>query len=311
MQSPVTVPIDNLLRPMRSAIDELLDEITSPKEGCPDRLTQAIRYSVLSPGKRVRPILTLVACEAISGSWREALPAACAVELVHVYSLIHDDLPCMDDDEMRRGKPTCHVQFDQATACLAGDSLQMLAIETLCDRLPAAAAVSCCQILSKAAGRCRLVGGQMDDLAAEGRFSENLDRTDIQSDSSDPLDRLKQIHLRKTGALIEASLQMGGVVGGADVQTLGRLEAFGGAIGLAFQVVDDCLDVESTRDILGKTPQKDSQQGKMTYPGLLGLAASRQYARELVEQACASLEILGESAAKLMMLAQFIQDRKY
>jgi len=300
---------------MRQAVLQALEAITASRPGCPQRLSDAIVYSVFAPGKRVRPVLTLLACEAVSGAWQAALPAACAVELVHVYSLIHDDLPCMDNDQLRRGQPTCHIQFDEATACLAGDSLQMLAIEVLCEQLPTDLAVQCIQILSRAAGRCHLVGGQLDDLAAEGRFgaltgqSGRDHSTGLEGPSG--LEFLQQIHRRKTGALIEASLQMGGVIGGANADVLDLLAVYGRSIGLAFQIVDDCLDQESTSELLGKTPLKDSQQGKMTYPGLIGLEASRKMAMDLVQQACAALSVFGDSGTKLEMIAQFIVDRKF
>jgi len=330
METSTTIALEDLLRPMRTSVLAALEVVTSARPGCPERLCDAIRYSVFAPGKRVRPVLALLACEAVSGTWQAALPAACAVELVHVYSLIHDDLPCMDNDQLRRGKPTCHVQFDEATAFLAGDSLQMLAIEVLSEQLPTDCAVRCCQVLSRAAGRCQLVGGQMDDLAAEGRFGplwigrKQFDQfcgsSNEQGNGSDvmesgpskrqKLEFLKAIHRRKTGALIEASLQMGGIVGGAEADALERLATYGQSIGLAFQIIDDCLDEESTSEQLGKTPQKDSRQGKMTYPSLIGLEESRRMAERLVDEACAALSVFGETGSKLEMVARFIIDRK-
>lgn len=305
MASSETIHLDRWLNPLRTTIDQWLDKFTAHQEGSPNRLTDAIRYSVLAPGKRFRPVLVLLACEAVCGSWQPAIPAACAVEFIHVYSLIHDDLPCMDDDQLRRGRPTCHVQFDEATAILAGDSLQMLAIEVLVNHLSPEQAVQCCQVLARAAGRCHLVGGQMDDLSAEGRF-----------ESAHPvrgglLDHLKTIHLRKTSALIEASLQMGGVVGGASQSTIEALRQFGRSVGLAFQIVDDCLDWEGTAEQLGKSIRKDSQQGKLTYPSLIGLSASRQLAEQLMGEACESLSVLGEEADKLKSLARFVVERNH
>lgn len=320
MTPSATISVDEFLMPLRNAVLHELDEVTAACSGCPERLTEAIRYSVFSPGKRIRPALTLLACEMVSGAWQAALPAACAVELVHVYSLIHDDLPSMDDDQLRRGRPTCHVQFDEATACLAGDSLQMLAIELLCQRLSPELAISCCQILSRASGRCHLVGGQMDDLSAEGRFQTGKD-VPLHSDRSadrrtmftpkEGLEFLTSIHRRKTGALIEASLQMGGVIGGANLEQLQRLAMYGQAIGLAFQIIDDCLDLQSTSEQLGKTPMKDFRQGKLTYPGLIGLEGSRKMAMDLVDQACTALSVFGDAASKLERIAQFIVDRKH
>lgn len=300
-------PLDNpleALQPLRAAIEAELDRVTAPVQGSPRRLTEAIRYSVLAPGKRLRPLLTLLACQAVGGEWRQALPAACAVELVHVYSLIHDDLPAMDDDSLRRGRPTCHVQFDEATAILAGDSLQMLAIELLAHELPPEPALRCCQILSQAAGRASLVGGQADDLAAEGRFGPLVDQ------HSHPLELLKSIHRRKTSALIEASLQLGGVAGGGTVNHLRCLAQYGRAIGLAFQIVDDCLDLESTPQELGKMTGKDSAVGKLTYPGLLGLSESRRLAERLSREACMAIAVFKERGKQLTRLATFVVERK-
>lgn len=286
----------------RQAIESRLDQYTAIPEGCPQRLGEAIRYSVLAPGKRMRPLLALFACEAVGGNWQDALPVACAVELIHVYSLIHDDLPAMDDDSMRRGQPTCHRQFDEATAILAGDGLQMLAIEIICRDMPYDLAGRCCEILSLAAGRTRLVGGQADDLAAEGRYGGEQQ---FQS-----LEFLNGIHRRKTGALIEASLQLGGVAGRASADHLKILGSYGQAIGLAFQIIDDCLDLESTPEQLGKNTRKDEQHGKLTYPALLGLRASREMAEQLVSDAVKSLTVFGEGGSKLLELAEFVVNRR-
>jgi geranylgeranyl diphosphate synthase type II len=286
---------------MRTAVEAELDRITAGVDGCPERLTHAIRYSVLAPGKRMRPLLCMLACQAVGGDWSTAVPAAAAVELVHVYSLVHDDLPAMDDDALRRGRATCHIEFDEATAILAGDSLQMLAIELLCDSLPADQALECCRILSKAAGRSNLVGGQADDLAAEGRW-------DIPQPLP-PLEFLQGIHRRKTSALIEASLQLGGVAGGATLDHLKRLAEYGRCIGLAFQIVDDCLDLESTPEQMGKMTGKDSAAGKLTYPGLLGLAESRKLAQQLIREACEQIAVFNEPGQPLARLAKFVVDR--
>ncbi len=292
------------LSPLRKAVEAGLERWTATSDGCPARLTSAIRYSVLSPGKRLRPLLSLLACEAVSGQWQPAIPAACAIEFVHVYSLIHDDLPAMDNDDLRRGQPTCHIQFDEATAILAGDSLQMLAMHVLSHELPAEAALRCVQILSDAAGRCRLVGGQADDLAAEGRFGA------VDMSGLPPIEFLKSVHRRKTSALIEASLLMGGVAGGADLDHLSCLGQFGQAIGLAFQIVDDCLDVESTPEQMGKNTHKDRDMGKLTYPGLLGLAESKQLAEHLIGEACAATAVFKDKGSRLARLARFVVDRK-
>ncbi len=287
-----------------SAIEESLTRFTAPCEGCPERLTSAIRYSVLAPGKRLRPLLCLLACEAVGSDWRAALPAACAIEFIHVYSLIHDDLPAMDDDTLRRGRPCCHIQFDEATAILAGDSLQMMAVQVICQELDPQSARESLRILSDAAGRGKLVGGQQDDLAAEGRFGP------VDMDGLEPLDFLKSIHGRKTSALIEASLQLGGVAGGASLDHLRILRTYGAAIGLAFQIIDDCLDVESTAEQLGKRTRKDSELGKLTYPSLLGLEPSRALAERLVGEALAAVAVFKDRGERLARLAQFVIERK-
>ncbi|GAB5404068.1 MAG: polyprenyl synthetase family protein [Aureliella sp.] len=311
---------ESKLAELRSAIDAALDRYTGGEDGCPDLLAQAIRYSCLAPGKRLRPLLALLACQAVSNKWEPAIPVACAVEMIHVYSLIHDDLPAMDNDDLRRGLPTCHKKFDEATAILAGDSLQMLAIEVLCADMGAAAA-ECCRVLSRAAGRAQLVGGQADDLAAEGRFGDV-----VMADPANPLEHLKSIHRRKTGALITASLQLGAIAGNATPQQIECLKHYGKCIGLAFQIVDDCLDVESTSEQLGKMTRKDSELGKLTYPGLLGLEQSRTLAQEQIDEAIAALEPLRsllpqqdsvstpeqpkDFIAPLIDLARFVVSRK-
>lgn len=287
----------------RATIEVHLDEYTQPDADCPRRLSDAMRYSVLAPGKRLRPLLTLLASTAVGGDWKAAIPAACAVEFIHVYSLIHDDLPAMDNDDLRRGLPTCHRKFDEATAILAGDSLQMLAIQLLCTKIKPELALACCTILAKAAGAERLVGGQVDDLAAEGRFGDSFNET------MQPIDRLKHIHRRKTGALIEASLELGCLIGGGSDLQSERLRDYGRAIGLAFQIIDDCLDVESTPEQLGKNTRKDSTLGKLTYPELLGLQESRVLADQLVGDALDAIAVFGDKSKKLGDLAHFVVQR--
>lgn len=289
---------------MRAAIEASLDRYSSEVEGCPPRLGEAIRYSLLAPGKRFRPLLVLLSCQATGGQWSAALPIACAVEMVHAYSLVHDDLPAMDDDDLRRGRPTCHRAYDEATAILVGDSLQMLAMEVLTAELPPAMAARCCHILAVAAGRSRLVGGQADDLAAEGRYGA-LPLTS----EDEKFAFLRAIHLRKTAALIEASAELGGVASDAPLDHVNRLKEYGKNIGLAFQIVDDCLDIDGLVDQLGKRTGKDRTAGKLTFPSLIGLERSRAMARELVDAAIATISPLGERAAALVDLANFIVSR--
>ena len=268
-----------------------------PMPACPSRLLEAMRYSLLGGGKRLRPILVLMAAEACGADPDSAMPAACALEMVHTYSLIHDDLPSMDDDDLRRGRPTCHKAFDEATAVLAGDGLLTLAFEVLArDIRPAEAAARCVLALAEGAGPAGMVGGQMADLQAEGRLDANLDE-------------LEAIHRRKTGALLRASLKMGGIVAGADDVILEALDAYGHAVGLAFQIVDDLLDVQGDEAKLGKRVNKDHGLGKWTYPGLLGLEGSRRHARELADEAVMALAPLGDRGARLRALALDLLER--
>jgi geranylgeranyl diphosphate synthase type II len=279
-----------------AAIDRLGDD-------CPARLREAIAYSLLAPGKRLRPILCVFACEAVGGDSQAALGPAAALEMIHCYSLIHDDLPAMDDDDLRRGRPTCHIQFDEATAILAGDALQPLAFETILrSPLPPHAAGEACLALAKAAGSEGMVGGQMDDLLAEKRDSAAM--------SLDEQKRwLDAIHRRKTGAMIAASVLMGGIAGGATQEQRAALGLYGRAIGIAFQIVDDLLDVESTAENTGKATGKDSVRGKLTFPTVYGIPASREQARQWVSQAIDAVAPFGEAAFPLKRLAQYILDR--
>ena len=306
MSSAVADGLGGRLAAHRAAVETALDRYSQPALGSPQRLTEAVRYSLLSPGKRLRPLLVLLAAEAVGGRWQDALAAACAVEMIHAYSLIHDDLPAMDNDDLRRGQPTCHRKFDEATAILAGDALQALAFEVIARDTPPEFVAGCCLQLARAAGRCQLVGGQADDLAAEGRFGSQPygDRPEEQ------LQFLQRIHERKTGAMIAGSVKLGGLAVGASLASLASLELFGSHIGLAFQIVDDLLDVESSPETMGKHTGKDEARGKLTYPGLLGVEASRQWAQRLINDACAELDALGEPAAPLVMMAKFVLERK-
>ncbi|AGA31490.1 polyprenyl synthetase family protein [Singulisphaera acidiphila] len=294
-------PPASFIEEARRQVDEALRRYLPASEDagalCPPRLSEAMRYSVLGGGKRLRPILCLLAAEACGADPSAALPAACALELVHTYSLIHDDLPAMDDDDLRRGRPTCHKAFDEATAVLAGDGLLTLAFEILAQHVrPAEAAVACVQALAEGAGPSGMVGGQMADLEAEGR--------------NDPsLEALESIHRRKTGALLRASLRMGGLVAGADETSLHALNIYGGAVGLAFQIIDDLLDVQGDETKLGKRVGKDSGLGKWTYPGLLGIEGSRQRAKQLADEAVAALAPLGASGDRLRALALDLLER--
>lgn len=277
-------------------IDAVLKSAIEFGADCPPRLQQAIAYSLLAPGKRLRPQLVLMAAEACGGQVSQAMPPAVAVEMIHAYSLVHDDLPAMDDDDLRRGRPTCHKQFDEATAVLVGDALQARAFEVLATQIqPSAIAARCCAELAAAAGASALVGGQADDL--DPKFGNNS------------REQLEAIHRRKTGALFRVSLRLGGIVAAGSDEQLDALDRFGQHLGLAFQVTDDLLDVSGSEDEVGKRLQKDSGQGKATYPGLLGVQGSRDFAADLIAQACAALEVFGESAEPLRQLAQFVMRR--
>jgi geranylgeranyl diphosphate synthase, type II len=307
-------------------IDIALDAQTQLDSDCPARLREAMRYSLLAPGKRLRPMLVLLAAKACGGDIDAAMPAACAVEMIHAYSLIHDDLPAMDDDDLRRGRPTCHKAFDEATAILAGDGLLTLAFETLAHGVkPPALAAACCAFLAKAAGPSGMVGGQMDDVESEGdgggcRQKSQAEETLLATTSSAPLSspplppspsllHLESIHRRKTGAMIRVSLRIGAMIAGATPDQLAALDAYGQRLGLAFQITDDLLDVQSSEAATGKRVGKDARQGKLTFPGLLGLDQSTQHGQQLVLEASEALKPFGADADGLQAVAQFVLER--
>ncbi len=265
----------------------------------PAGLGEAMRYAVLDGGKRLRPLLVLAASEAVGGNGDAALRAACAVELIHAYSLVHDDMPCMDNDVLRRGKPTVHVRFGEARALLAGDALQALAFELLApegDAVPASVQASLCRLLARAAGHEGMAGGQAIDLASVGHALTE--------------DELRRMHRLKTGALLQGSVMMGAACGQPPAPVLQALARYGAAVGLAFQVVDDILDVTADSQTLGKTAGKDAQQDKPTYVSLLGLERSRAHARELLGDALAALDASGlPDVRALRALARMVVER--
>jgi geranylgeranyl diphosphate synthase type II len=287
-----------LLAATARQVDQALDDYTRFPAGCPDRLAQAIRYSLLAPGKRLRPNLVLFAAEACGCELSRAMPAACAVEMVHCYSLIHDDLPLMDDDDLRRGRPTCHKAFDEVTAILAGDALLALAFEVLAKHTrPANVAAQCVAALAAAAGPTALVGGQADDLDGNA--------------STGGLNVLETIHERKTGAMIRVSLQMGSIVAEANEQERSALDTYGRKLGLAFQIADDLLDVRGDEAVLGKRVGKDHDHRKLTFPGLLGVDESFRRAQSLIDEACAAVSSFGPNAGKLEALARYVLERNH
>jgi geranylgeranyl diphosphate synthase type II len=295
----------DFLKSKRALVEHALRTALRPGDGCPPSLLEAMRYSLLAPGKRLRPLLVILAAEACGGHDRDALPAACAVEMIHTYSLIHDDLPAMDDDDLRRGLPTCHKQFGEAMAILAGDALLTLAFQVLAESYPPATAAGCCCELARGAGASGMVGGQVEDLAWE--------RGD---GSGHSLGILENIHARKTGALFRACLRLGAwsVLGespnGPDPERLTCLDAYGRCFGQAFQITDDLLDVEGSAEQTGKRVQKDAARGKLTYPGFLGVVESRRRAERLCGEARTHLQRLGPSGDRLADLAQSILERK-
>jgi farnesyl diphosphate synthase len=279
------------------AVESCLDQWV-PTDA-PAGLGVAMRYGVLDGGKRLRPLLVLATCEAVGGQREAALRAACAVELIHAYSLVHDDMPCMDNDVLRRGKPTVHVQFGEAKAMLAGDAMQALAFEVLTPDAGVAPALQArlCSLLARSAGHAGMAGGQAIDLASIGL----------------PLDErtLRDMHHRKTGALLQASVLMGAACGEVDPLAWSALSDYGDAIGLAFQVVDDILDVTQESHTLGKTARKDMNDNKPTYVTVLGLDAARRHADELRDHAQAALARSGlRDAAWLSLLADKVVERE-
>jgi farnesyl diphosphate synthase len=285
---------------VQARVEAALERALPPREHPPQRLHEAMRYAVLGGGKRVRPLLAFAAGEAAGAAPERLETVACAVELIHAYSLVHDDLPCMDDDVLRRGRPTVHVEFDEATALLAGDALQSVAFELLAGGQASAdrgAQLEMVRLLAQAAGSRGMAGGQAIDLAAVGR--------------SLTLPELEFMHILKTGALIRASVTLGARCGALGAAELGRLDHYAKLIGLAFQVVDDVLDADASTATLGKTAGKDAAQGKPTYVSLLGIERARELAEELRREAHEALEGFGERADCLRELADFIVLRRF
>ena len=289
---------DGWMRAQLARVEDALSHWVCPD--APAGLGEAMRYAVLDGGKRLRPLLVLAACGAVGGNAQAALRAACAVELIHAYSLVHDDMPCMDNDVMRRGKPTVHVRFGEARALLAGDALQALAFELLTpeEGVPPAMQARLCRELARAAGADGMAGGQAIDLASVGlQLSE---------------DQLRQMHRLKTGALLQASVVMGAVCGQTPEGTLRALSDYGAAMGLAFQVVDDVLDVTQDSATLGKTAGKDAACDKPTYVSLMGLEAARAHAEALRAQALAALAASGLTDTRaLAALADMVVRRSH
>ncbi|AMV72763.1 polyprenyl synthetase family protein [Desulfuromonas carbonis] len=281
-------------------VDQALDRYLPAADTLPASLHQAMRYSVFAGGKRVRPLLMIAACEAVGGDPELVLPAACAMEMIHTYSLIHDDLPAMDDDDFRRGRPTSHKVYGEATAILAGDGLLteafiLLSNPDLQEAVPVAIVRQVIHVMARCAGSLGMVGGQVVDMESEGKEVN--------------LPTLEYIHTHKTGALILAAVQCGGLLGGASDSAFQALSRYGEAAGLAFQVADDILDVVGDQAEIGKDVGSDAARGKVTYVALLGLEPARQRARELRDRAVAAIEPLGDAAEPLRQIAHYIVNR--
>jgi geranylgeranyl diphosphate synthase type II len=294
-----TSPFFEYADEVRPRIEASLETHLGWISDCPSTLLAAIRHSLMAPGKRLRPLLTLLATQACGGTEEDAMPAACAIEMVHTYSLIHDDLPAMDDDDMRRGRPSCHAAFGEATAILAGDALLTFAFEVLARGIePTSVAAQCVVALSQAAGALSMAGGQADDLSV--------------GNSPKTIDVLESIHRRKTGAMIRAALKMGGIAAGGTENQLASLDEYGNNLGMAFQIVDDLLDHQGDSATLGKSAGKDARQGKLTFPGLLGVAESRRRAQSHIAAATATLEAFEQQAAdRLAALARYVVERDH
>jgi geranylgeranyl diphosphate synthase type II len=290
--------LDAYMKERLAAVDAALDVFLPPETERPETLHKAMRYSVFAGGKRLRPILVMAGAEAVGGTAEQVMPTACAMELIHTYSLVHDDLPAMDDDDFRRGVPTNHKVFGEATAILAGDALLTLAFRLVADnvRQTNRSALEVVVDIADAAGHGGMVAGQVADLEAEGR--------QVGADTVD------YIHAHKTGALIRTSLRVGARLCGATAEQVRALSVAGADLGLAFQIVDDILDVVASSEELGKTAGKDQIQQKATYPAIHGIEASRARARDLVDEADAALAALGPRAEPIRALGRFILERK-
>ena len=297
----MTGELDRYLAERRALVDEALERELPPADAYPPLIHEAMRYSVFAGGKRLRPILVIGAAEAVGGQAADVLPTACAFELIHTYSLIHDDLPAMDDDDYRRGRPTSHKVFGEAVAILAGDALLtrafgLVAANFARGKVPADACPRVVAEIADAAGTAGMIGGQVVDIQSEGRAG-----------SGEVLD---YIHTHKTGALIRAAVRVGALLAGACDRDLAALTAYGDRLGLAFQIVDDVLDVEGSLETLGKTAGSDRRKQKVTYPDVHGLPASKAQATALGREARMAIERLGPAAAPLVALAHFVVHRQ-
>jgi len=296
------MPLTPYFTGIRTLAEKTMDELAPAASAHPRLLHEAMRHSLFAGGKRFRPILAVAACETVGGKRESVIPFATAIEMIHTYTLIHDDLPAMDDDDLRRGVPTCHKKYGEAAAILAGDALLTLAFEILADtaRFPGVSADTLLKVARETAiavGSTGTVGGQMVDIEMAGKEPD--------------MATLEYIHTHKTGKLIVASVRGGAALAAAAADHLAALTEYGRSIGLAFQIVDDLLDVEGSRAKTGKTPGSDLKHGKLTYPSIMGVEESRKLAVKLTDRAMESLTMFGESGARLRDLAEYVIARVF
>jgi len=289
------------LRSKKGEIDKSLERYLSEERKYPDNLYKSMHYSVMAGGKRLRPILVIAAAEAVTGDIKQVMPAACALEMIHTFSLIHDDLPAMDDDDLRRGMPTNHKKFGEAMAILAGDALLAEAFYCLThpeilDAVPAPLLLEVVRDISAATGPRGMVGGQVIDMESENREVDIAD--------------LERLHLYKTGRLLTVSVTSGAKIAGADEKQLASLRRYGEAVGLAFQIADDILDIEGTEEEIGKPVGSDQGNKKATFPAIVGMKESKERAAELIDIAIQALSGFGESAEPLRLIARYIIERR-
>jgi geranylgeranyl diphosphate synthase type II len=293
--------LKSYLKERCTLVDEALARFLPPEDELPLSLHRAMRYSVFAGGKRIRPIMMLAACEAVGGRMDQVLSAACAMEMIHTYSLIHDDLPAMDDDDYRRGRPTSHRMFGEAVAILAGDALLteafiLMSRQDVAPGVDAGARLEAVNEIARCAGSRGMVGGQVVDMESEGKPEMDLPT-------------VQYIHTHKTGALIKASVRAGALLGGGTEGQVADLTRYGEAVGLAFQIADDILDIVGTTEEIGKDAGSDQARGKATYPAVVGLAESRRRAEELKEIAIEALSAYGAEAEPLRAIARYVVDR--
>jgi len=292
--------LEAYLKERKSLVDRALEEFIPGEDNFPEIIFQSVRYSIFAGGKRLRPILCLAAGEAVGGKTKDLLPVACALEMIHTYSLIHDDLPVMDDDDYRRGQLTNHRVFGEDMAVLAGDALlteafRLIAKEETAARFPSDRLLRVIREIANSAGMFGMVGGQVADIQAEGKTADS--------------ELLEYIHSHKTGEMIKVSVETGAILAGGDEESIRRLADFGRNVGLAFQITDDILDVEGDTETMGKATGQDAALGKMTYPSLMGVESAREKARSCLEEALSDLSVFDEKADPLRLIARYIVER--